>query len=605
MTEIAVPRQVLASAARALAHAGRWQDAAALLDAAPPGDPVLALTSAQVAVESDWFAGTTTAPHRLALAARHAAALDDEGRWDLAFAGVRTEYRAVLMVDPTDREAATALLHRTATLATTAPDAVRNGWAEMYQGLICDNLLDEPDTAPAHYRVALEAGAADPLLAREALRHLGGHDHDNGDAETALTRWRLATELGAAAGNVPGTLSQQLLLAVATRAAGNQAGALTLATEIARWATAIGAPALAAQATAFIGGADPFAPPPLPGTPAAPAPITSQPTRPSSAAPASAVPASAVPASAVPAPAVPAPASLPVGAAATRSAAPTASNKQPATAAAPSASTSTSPSSARSTAPASTGASDSHHGHCSHHRPGGGRTGGGRAVHDRAAGDHAAAMTGGCRHGHPSHGGRQRPVAVAAALTGRTERGADVGQEGCAVHQPQTKSKVIDRHRHIALAQRRDDQRLDPVPPATGEAAADPRHVHGRAEVQRVVADRRQCTPDRLITDWRPGAARLDAVLPDHVGHEHRRLHLQHPDGAEAEVVAGTFPMPAAVVALGLGPAAGHGENEARAPVPLVVADVGDDLRAARLGAGRVAFDDLQWCHGREHASRV
>ena len=354
MTEIAVPRQVLASAARALAHAGRWQDAAALLDAAPPGDPVLALTSAQVAVESDWFAGTTTAPHRLAIATRHAPALDDAGRWDLAFAGVRTEYRTVLMADQADREAATALLHRAATLATTAPDAVRNGWAEMYQGLICDNLLDEPDIAPAHYRVALEAGSADPLLAREALRHLGGHDHDNGDAETALTRWRLATELGAAAGNVPGTLSQQLLLAVATRAAGNEAGAYTLATEIARWATAIGAPALAAQATAFLDGADPFNPPPPPATPPAPAPIASRPTRSSSTAPAPAAPASAAPASA-------APASLPVSAEATRSAAPTASDNQPATASPPTGSASTSPPSAvanaRSAAPTPTGAS--------------------------------------------------------------------------------------------------------------------------------------------------------------------------------------------------------------------------------------------------------
>jgi hypothetical protein len=34
MTELAVPRQAIASAARALAHAGRWLDASALLDAA-------------------------------------------------------------------------------------------------------------------------------------------------------------------------------------------------------------------------------------------------------------------------------------------------------------------------------------------------------------------------------------------------------------------------------------------------------------------------------------------------------------------------------------------------------------------------------------------
>src|ERR1043165_6688857 len=116
----------------------------------------------------------------------------------------------------------------------------------MYQGLIADTLLAERDAAPAHYRAALEAGAGDPLLAREALRHLGDHDHDHGDHQLALDRWRRATELGAAAGNVPGTLSQLLLLAVLARDAGNEAGAVTLAAEIVRWATAIGAASLAA-----------------------------------------------------------------------------------------------------------------------------------------------------------------------------------------------------------------------------------------------------------------------------------------------------------------------------------------------------------------------
>jgi hypothetical protein len=276
MTEIAVPRQAVAAAARALAHAGRWQDAAALLDAAAPEDPLLALAAAQVAIESDWFAGTTSAGQRLATATRLAAGLDDAGRWDLAFVGLRHAYRTALMEVRSTRTPASALAGAAAQrlageLAATAPDAVRVGWAEMYRGLIADNLVAEPDLAPAHYCAALQAGDGDPLLAREALRHLGGHDHDNRNDQLALDRWRRATELGAAAGNVPGTLSQLLLLAVLARATGNEPGAVTLATEIARWATAIGAAGLAAQTTAFIAGEDPTAPPHTGSAEAAPA----------------------------------------------------------------------------------------------------------------------------------------------------------------------------------------------------------------------------------------------------------------------------------------------------------------------------------------------
>ena len=312
MTDLAVPRQALATAARALAHAGRWHDAAALLDAAPPEDPLLALAAAQVSVESDWFAGTSTAGHRLTIATRLAAGLDDAGRWDLAFVELRHAYRTLLMTarSTTTPSSAAAVRRLAVDLDTTAPDPVRKGWAAMYQGLIADNLLDEQDAAPAHYRAALQAGAGlgaglgvgagfeggaglegggDRLLAREALRHLGGHDHDAGHHEVALDRWRRATELGAAAGNVPGTLSQQLLLAVHARDAGNEAGAIALAAEVARWAAAIGAAALAGQAAAFIDGADPTAQPPAP---AAPMPAA---TVPEAVVPEAAVPEAAVP----------------------------------------------------------------------------------------------------------------------------------------------------------------------------------------------------------------------------------------------------------------------------------------------------------------------
>ncbi|MGW7823051.1 hypothetical protein ACWGLF_34150 [Streptomyces puniciscabiei] len=59
---------------------------------------------------------------------------------------------------------------------------------------------------------------------------------------------------------MPGTLSQQLLLAVLARDAGDEAGARALASEIVRWAEAIGAHRLGAQAAGFLTGADPTAP---------------------------------------------------------------------------------------------------------------------------------------------------------------------------------------------------------------------------------------------------------------------------------------------------------------------------------------------------------
>ncbi|MCX4878417.1 hypothetical protein [Streptomyces sp. NBC_00847] len=127
--------------------------------------------------------------------------------------------------------------------------------------LIADNHFSEHAAAPAHYASALEAGESgpDPLPAREALRH--PVDHDFGDPHRALERRRRATGLGGGAGTVPGTLSRQLLLAVPARDTGDEAGVRALATEIARWAGAIGAVHIEAETTAFLAGADPTAPP--------------------------------------------------------------------------------------------------------------------------------------------------------------------------------------------------------------------------------------------------------------------------------------------------------------------------------------------------------
>jgi hypothetical protein len=143
-------------------------------------------------------------------------------------------------------------------LSAQAPDDGRRGWAEMYLGLIADNLYDEREAAPAHYEIARTIGeAGDDLLAREALRHLGDHDHDHGGHGLALERWRRATEYGARGGSVPGTLTQQLLLAVIARDRGDEAGAIALGEEIRRWAEAIGADRIAEQAGSFVAGIDP------------------------------------------------------------------------------------------------------------------------------------------------------------------------------------------------------------------------------------------------------------------------------------------------------------------------------------------------------------
>jgi tetratricopeptide (TPR) repeat protein len=289
-----IPADEVIAAARDLAHGGRWRRAARLLDATSATDAhvraLLALTAAEVALEGDWFGGTNAAAGRLSAAEQVCATadLDPGSRWDLAFLRLRHEYFGHVLSagrfcpgpEGKDPDALADLRRRAVELREQAPDDLRRGWAEMYLGLIADNLYGEREAAPAHYEAALRAGesmadllAREPeadlltrdsgadLLAREALRHLGDHDHDRSDHQLALKRWGRATALGARAGAVPGTLSQQMLLAVLARESGDEAGAAALAREIARWAAAIGARSIEAQATSFLAGADPTAPP--------------------------------------------------------------------------------------------------------------------------------------------------------------------------------------------------------------------------------------------------------------------------------------------------------------------------------------------------------
>jgi hypothetical protein len=251
------------AAALDLARGCRWQQALRLLDADVPADPAdrarIALTAAEVAVDCDWFAGTALSADRLATAERLC-----DSSWDLDFLRLRHDYRGQLFgtgalrfgPDGKDQTVVAELRERAGGLAERAPDQVRNGWARMYLGLIMDNLLAERDAAAEHYAAALRAGeAGDDLLTREALRHLGDHDRDRGDLITARQRWERAIALGARAGLVAGTLSQQMLLAVLARDTGDENGAVRLAEEIARWAGAVSVVRLRDQAEAFLAGA--------------------------------------------------------------------------------------------------------------------------------------------------------------------------------------------------------------------------------------------------------------------------------------------------------------------------------------------------------------
>jgi hypothetical protein len=268
----------IATAARELARAARWQHATALLDATTAGDPharaVLALAAADVAMERVWAGDAPVTAVPVARAARCCQAVADATLdWDLRFLRLRHDYVASILDDGQFRPApygggagnSGALRERAGALTADAPDVRRRGWAHMYRGLIADNVEGDRAAAPDHYAAALAAGESDGcgdgLLVREALRHLGDHDHDRGDHAGARERWTRATSVGARAGAVTGTLSQQLLLAVLARDAGDQAGAAALAGEIARWADAIGARAVAAQATGLLAGVDPTAPP--------------------------------------------------------------------------------------------------------------------------------------------------------------------------------------------------------------------------------------------------------------------------------------------------------------------------------------------------------
>ena len=104
--------------------------------------------------------------------------------------------------------------------------------------------------ARAEFAAALAAAeeAGDDLVVSEALRHLGYHAGEAGQAEQARQMWERSAELRQRAGAVPYVLSQQLLLAGLARNGGNAEEARAVAGQVRRWARALGVDILEAGA---------------------------------------------------------------------------------------------------------------------------------------------------------------------------------------------------------------------------------------------------------------------------------------------------------------------------------------------------------------------
>jgi hypothetical protein len=257
-------------AARALNDAVRHDEALALLDSIVVDDDrdrlAVLIATAEVAARRDWLRGRRSGaddPLDVALAFAKRISADEVAVWDLAMLRLRREYADALVhrdgtpwLGPEGREpdALEELTERARLLHETAPDAGRRGWAVMSRGWIADNLVSNRDAPPAYYAEALVLGreVGDWKLVFDAQRHLGDHLHDDGDLEAVRAAWEQSAHAAARAGHVTGVLAQQVLLVGLAREAGNEGGAVLLATETRRWAEAIGATRLVDEVDSFL-----------------------------------------------------------------------------------------------------------------------------------------------------------------------------------------------------------------------------------------------------------------------------------------------------------------------------------------------------------------
>lgn len=240
------------AAADSLVLAARWDVAVSLLRStsvsAPHDVARVAVAVATAEVDRGFW---QRSPSVDAVAqARKALDGDPALAWELDWLEFRSDYSVALYGDTKTPEQAAALGATAATLYASAPTAVRRGWVAFYRGLVADNIAGDRDSAPAHYEEALALATenGDDLLASYPLRHLGDHANDAGDVAGAREQWERSTALRQAAGFIPGTLAQQLLLGVLAQEAGDKATANAIGTEVARWGAAIGSSVLVSGA---------------------------------------------------------------------------------------------------------------------------------------------------------------------------------------------------------------------------------------------------------------------------------------------------------------------------------------------------------------------
>jgi hypothetical protein len=266
MVEIAVGR--LAAAARALMLAGRWDQAAELLDgvieAGEAERAFLAVAAAEVAVDRDFWLRTYGGAPALERATAAVGSASGELGFDLEFLRLKHDYGAELAGPdggpphrgPQGRDPVLLdeLTRRSSWLRDTAPDQGRRAWAGFYAGLIADVLRGDDEAGRRFYLTALEDGeqAGDGLIVSYAVRHLGFLALAAGDTALARRHWERSRELRQREGCVPLVLAQQVALAELARDDGDPAAARAVAAEVGAWARALGRTWLEAAAAELL-----------------------------------------------------------------------------------------------------------------------------------------------------------------------------------------------------------------------------------------------------------------------------------------------------------------------------------------------------------------
>jgi hypothetical protein len=191
-----------ADGARALQRAGRWDDALAVL---PAGAAAL---RAPILADRFWWRLDDPAE-----AEAEAAALIPEDPVLARYCSAQLAYGRMVFAAgtrPGDRDVA-----RDGFARASADERLR-GWGTFWRGVLADNIDHSPGAAIAAYTPALAWARqnSDVMLESYAVRHLGDHAVENGDA-SGLDLLRRSYHLRAALGARPHTAAAAATLSAA------------------------------------------------------------------------------------------------------------------------------------------------------------------------------------------------------------------------------------------------------------------------------------------------------------------------------------------------------------------------------------------------------